>query len=56
MAFFDRQAGIIAADFDQGGEPPVPASVPERVSEANAAALVDFCLMLLNSNEFAYGS
>ncbi|MDE0624957.1 MAG: DUF1549 and DUF1553 domain-containing protein [Bryobacterales bacterium] len=56
MAFFDRHAGIIAAALDQGGESPVPASVPQRVSEANAAALVDFCLMLLNSNEFAYGS
>ena len=56
MAFFDRQPQIIAAALDQSGDPPVPASVPQRVSEAKAAALVDFCLMLLNSNEFAYGS
>ena len=55
VAFLDRQAQIVAPDQENGWDPQVPAGVPAGVSEAHAAALVDFCLMLLNSNEFVYG-
>ncbi|MBK9166161.1 MAG: DUF1553 domain-containing protein [Bryobacterales bacterium] len=34
--------------------PPLPANLPAGVDPARAAALVDFCHMLFNSNEFVY--
>lgn len=53
-SFLDRHAGV----FEDGEEGAEPAALPERfppaVSSEHAAALVDFCLMLLNSNEFVY--
>ena len=54
ITFFDRQARIIAAQLEQGGEPAVPDLAIPGVSTSEAASLVDFCLMLLNSNEFSY--
>ena len=32
----------------------LPHSLPANIDEAHAAALVDFCHTLLNSNEFVY--
>ncbi len=54
MTFFDRQARIVAAQLEQGGEAFVPGSLPPGISRERATSLVDFCLMLLNSNEFVY--
>ncbi len=51
--FLDRQAGII----DRSGlatEPSVPGAALAGIDDAEVAALSDLCLMLLNSNEFAY--
>lgn len=52
--FFARHGEILAARAEVGAEIAVPATVPSGVTQGQAAALVDFCLMLLNSNEFAY--
>ncbi len=54
VTFFDRQAQIIAAQLEQGQDASVPDRVPSGISVAQAASLVDYCLMLLNSNEFAF--
>ena len=35
-------------------KPPVPAELPAGMDPARAAAFVDFCHTLLNSNEFLY--
>ena len=54
LTFLERQARIVA-DRPEDSEPGlVPDSVPSGVSPQHAAALVDYCLMLLNSNEFVY--
>ena len=54
LTFLERQARIVS-DRPEGTEPAsVPESLPPGVSAGHAAALVDYCLMLLNSNEFVY--
>ncbi len=54
LTFLDRQARIVS-DRPDGAEPAsMPDSLPPGVSPEHAAALVDYCLMLLNSNEFVY--
>ncbi len=54
LTFLERQARIVS-DRPEGTEPAsVPESLPPGVSAEHAAALVDYCLMLLNSNEFVY--
>jgi hypothetical protein len=35
-------------------KPPLPANLPAGMDPARAAAWVDLCQMLLNSNEFLY--
>ena len=52
--FFKTQAPILQARFDSGNKPPLPVNMPQGMDPARAAALVDFCQMLLNSNEFLY--
>jgi hypothetical protein len=53
--FFKTQAPILQARFDAGSsKPPLPANVPAGMEPSRAAAWVDFCQMLLNSNEFLY--
>ena len=54
MTFLESHSNLLAEDRDQDGEASVPDPLPPGVSRERAAALVDFCLMLLNSNEFAY--
>ena len=54
LTFLDHQARIVS-DRPEGVEPAaVPDVLPSGVSSQHAAALVDYCLMLLNSNEFVY--
>ncbi len=54
FGFLDRQATLLEPLLAGDAPAPLPAAVPEGVPEAHAAALVDYSLMLLNSNEFAY--
>ncbi len=54
LTFLERQAQIVS-DRPKGTESAsVPDAIPSGVSPQHAAALVDYCLMLLNSNEFVY--
>ena len=54
LTFLERQARIVA-DRPEGHAPAAtPDSLPPGVSPEHAAALVDYCLMLLNTNEFVY--
>jgi hypothetical protein len=56
LTFLDRQLKLLA-DRDKAGEPlSKPAGVPSESSRLQAAALVDFCQALLNSNEFVYSN
>ncbi len=53
--FFERHRQIVAERAASGGKLALPPSLPYDADKAGAAALVDFCHMLLNSNEFVYG-
>jgi hypothetical protein len=50
LTFLDRQLKILA-ERDKAGE---PISTPAGAEKLQAAALVDFCQALMNSNEFVY--
>ena len=52
LGFLERQRGIIAAR--QGAVLALPTPAPEPSDRPAAAALVDLCHMLMNSNEFVY--
>src|ERR1051326_5833409 len=55
LTFLAKQKGIVADRVASGGKlalPPVP--LPQGMEPSQAAALVDFCQMLMNSNEFVY--
>jgi hypothetical protein len=54
--FLDEQTAIMATRLAEGDKsrPPMPTNVPEGFEPARAAAFVDLCHMLLNSNEFLY--
>ncbi len=54
LAFFNRHRSILAERASAGEKLPLPASLPESADRVAAAALVDFCHMLMNSNEFVY--
>lgn len=54
LTFFARQKDILAKRVADQEKLALPAFVPEGVDSTQAAALVDFCHMLLNSNEFVY--
>jgi hypothetical protein len=55
LTFFDRQEKIVAKRVAAGEKIALPAGeIPAGIDQARAAALVDFCHMLLNSNEFVY--
>ena len=56
LEFLTRQRAILEKRQAAGGKLSIPADRPPAVTEAAAAALVDFCHMLLNSNEFAYSN
>ncbi|HXP86421.1 MAG TPA: DUF1549 and DUF1553 domain-containing protein [Bryobacteraceae bacterium] len=53
-SFFKTQMPIMQARLEGTSKPPLPANVPEGMDPARAAAWVDLCQMLLNSNEFLY--
>ncbi len=54
VTFLDRHAKIIAPQLENAAKPAIPDRLPAGAAPEHAAALVDFCLMLLNSNEFVY--
>ena len=54
LTFIEKQKGIIGERAAAGEKLLLPDRVPEGMSEAEAAAIVDFSHMLLNSNEFVY--
>lgn len=54
LTFFESQREIIGERAAAGETLLLPDSIPESMSEEEAAAVVDFCHMLLNSNEFVY--
>jgi hypothetical protein len=52
--FLDEQARRIGARLAEKKPLSLPPDVPPRVRPAQAAALVDFCHVLVNANEFVY--
>jgi hypothetical protein len=54
LAFLDGQADLLRDRLRVRQPVAVPPGVPEGVDPALAAALADFCLALLNRNEFLY--
>jgi hypothetical protein len=54
LDFLQRQATLHAGRLSRNEKPPVPAELPAGMDRARAAAFVDFCHTLLNSNEFLY--
>lgn len=54
QTFFAKQRQVIAQREASGQKLALPTSMPEGYEPAQGAALVDFCQMLLNSNEFVY--
>ncbi|MBI1895353.1 MAG: DUF1553 domain-containing protein [Acidobacteria bacterium] len=54
LTFFANHEQIIGERFAKGEKVALSGSLPEGAHPVHAAALVDFCHMLLNSNEFVY--
>ena len=54
FTFFGTQEQLINKRHAEGKKMALPLCVPEVSDPVKAAALVDFCHMLLNSNEFIY--
>jgi hypothetical protein len=52
--FLQKQKGVIQARVAKGEKLAMPAKMPQSVEPEYGAAFVDFCQMLLNSNEFVY--
>src|SRR5262249_34489997 len=55
QTFFGRQKEILAERLAGKSKLALPPQVPAGVTNEQAAALVDFCHMILNSNEMVYG-
>ena len=54
QTFLAKQRTTIAQRADAGEKIALPAFLPDGYDAPQAAALVDFCQMLFNSNEFVY--
>lgn len=52
--FLNRQSAILAERMATDDKTPVPDNLPQGVQKVRAAALVDLCHTLFNSNEFVY--
>ena len=52
--FLEKQKKVIAARVSAGQTLALPTSLKEGIEPQYAAAFVDFCQMILNSNEFVY--
>jgi len=54
LEFLNRQSAILAERMATDDKTPLPDNLPQGVEKVRAAALVDLCHALLNSNEFVY--
>jgi hypothetical protein len=54
LDFIGRQAGVIGERLAKNEKVLLPENAPANMAPARAAAFVDFCHTLLNSNEFLY--
>jgi len=54
LDFLDQQTGLLAERLAKNDKVPLPDAVPPGMPPARAAAFVDLCHTLLNSNEFIY--
>jgi hypothetical protein len=54
QTFFAKQKLVIAEEASHGQKLALPSGMPEGSDPAQGAAFVDFCQMLMNSNEFVY--
>ncbi len=54
VEFLKRQAKLIDRETDEESPLLLPQPMPKSTSDSAAAALVDFCHALINSNEFLY--
>jgi hypothetical protein len=52
--FFAKQKNVIAEEASNGQKLALPTVMPAGYDPAEGAAFVDFCQMLMNSNEFVY--
>ncbi len=52
--FLSTQAGIVLERLRARQRVGLPCAIPDAIDPAAAAALADFCLALLNRNEFLY--
>jgi hypothetical protein len=53
--FLAKQMPVMVARLaSSDAKPPLPANLPQGTDQARAAAFVDLCHMLLDSNEFLY--
>ncbi len=53
-AFLNKQTALIKTRIAEQKKAAVPTNLPAGIDPATAAAFVDFCHVLLNSNEFVY--
>jgi len=54
LEFLKQQSAEIAGRLAKNESVRLPGRMPQGMEPARAAAFVDFCQTLLNSNEFAY--
>jgi hypothetical protein len=54
LRFLNKQSELLEARLARTEPVALPAKIPEGTTPAEAAAFVDFCHALLNSNEFLY--
>src|SRR3989454_10780297 len=54
LDFLSRQSAILSERMANDTKTPLPDNLPEGCGKGRAAALVDLCHALLNSNEFVY--
>jgi hypothetical protein len=58
VSFFERHRAVLAAEMEKPGKRGASLSLPDKLPDdadrLEAATLVDFCHMLINSNEFIY--
>jgi hypothetical protein len=54
LEFLTRQSAILAERMTTDEKTPLPDNLPQGFEKVRAAALVDLCHALLNSNEFVY--
>jgi hypothetical protein len=54
LAFLEKQTALLGERLARNEKVPMPSSVAPGMAPARASAFVDYCHMLLNSNEFLY--